>query len=58
MEEKTMQELYEMIQNQQEQINTLSWSLKRLERQADLNDNQLHEMVNSLTECVDKLLGI
>lgn len=56
--EKTNQELYEIMQAQQAQIDTLIKDLKELKRQSDLNDNQLYEIVNSLTDCVDKLLGI
>lgn len=57
--EKSNQELYEMIQElqitikkQQKEINYLN------NKYNDLDIDSFFEMINALTECVDKLLGI
>lgn len=54
----TNQELYEIIQAQQEQINDLQEKYIKLKEWSDLNDYWLREMIDALTENVDKLYGI
>lgn len=54
----TTQELYEIIQTQQKEIEKLQKNLKNLKEWSDLNDYQLREMIDALTESVDKLMGI
>lgn len=54
----TIEELYEIIKEQQEEINDLKCRLTRLKEWSDLNDYYLREMIGSLTENVNELLGI
>lgn len=56
--EKTNQELYEIIQALREDIDDIKKRLNNLKKWSDLNDYYLQEEINSLTECVDKLMGI
>lgn len=52
----TTQELYEIIQTQQKEIEKLQENLKNLKEWSDLNDYWLREMIDALTESVDKLM--
>lgn len=54
----TIEELYEIIKEQQNKINTLEKELLLLRQWSDNNDYWLREMIDALTESVDKLLGI
>lgn len=54
----TIEELYEIIKEQQEEINDLKCRLTRLKEWSDLNDYYLREMIDSLTESVNELMGI
>lgn len=54
----TIEELYEMIKEQQNQINTLEKELLLLKQWSDDNDYWLREMIDALTENVDKLYSI
>lgn len=51
----TIEELYEIIKEQQEEINDLKCRLTRLKEWSDLNDYYLREMIDALTDNVDKL---
>ena len=53
--EKTNQELYEIIQTQQEEIADLRNKYNKLKEWSDLNDYWLREMIDALTDSVDKL---
>lgn len=53
--EKTNQELYEIIRTQQEEIADLRDKYNKLKEWSDLNDYQLREMIDALTDSVDKL---
>lgn len=53
--EKTNQELYEIIQAQQEEIADLRNKHNKLKEWSDLNDYWLREMIDALTDSVDKL---
>ena len=54
----TIEELYEMIKEQQNKINALEKELLLLRQWSDNNDYWLREMIDALTESVDKLMGI
>lgn len=56
--EKTNQELYEIIQALREDVDDVKKRLNNLKKWSDLNDFYLQEEIDSLTECVDKLMGI
>ena len=51
----TIEELYEIIKKQQEEIDDLKDHLTRLKEWSDLNDYYLREMIDALTESVDVL---
>lgn len=51
----TIEELYEIVKEQQEEINDLKCRLTRLKEWSDLNDYYLREMIDALTDNVDKL---
>lgn len=53
--EKTNQELYEIIQAQQEVIDDLVLKYNSLKKEVDLNDFQLRDMIDALTDSIDKL---
>ena len=53
--EKTNQELYEIIQAQQEVIDDLVLKYNSLKKEVDLNDFWLRDMVDALTDSIDKL---
>ncbi len=53
--EKTIQELYEIIQAQQVEINDLRDKYNKLKEWSDLNDFWLRDMIDALTDSVDKL---
>ena len=54
----TIEELYEIIKAQQSKIEDLEKELLYLRQWSDDNDYWLREMINSLTESVDRLLNI
>lgn len=54
----TIEELYEIIKEQQKTINALEKELLLLRQWSDNNDYWLREMIDALTESVDKLMGI
>ena len=53
----TIQELYEIIQTQQKEIEKLQQDFKALKEWSDLNDYWLREMIDALTESVEKNTG-
>lgn len=53
--EKTIQELYEIIQALQEQVNSIEKRLNKLKEWSDLNDYYIQEEIDALTDAVDKL---
>lgn len=53
--EKTNQELYEIIQAQQEVIDDLVLKYNSLKKEVDLNDFWLRDMIDALTDSIDKL---
>ena len=50
----TTQELYEIIQTQQKEIQRLKQDFKALKEWSDLNDYWLREMIDALTDSVDR----
>lgn len=54
----TIEELYEIVKEQQTRIATLEKELLLLRQWSDNNDYWLREMIDALTESVDKLMGI
>lgn len=54
----TIEELYEIIKEQQKRIEILERELFLLREWSDDNDYWLREMIDALTESVDKLCGI
>ena len=54
----TIEELYEIIKEQQKRIEILERELFLLRQWSDDNDYWLREMIDALTESVDKLCGI
>ena len=54
----TTEELYEIIKYQQEELNKLKENFIALKEWSDLNDYWLREMIDAVTESVDKLMGI
>ena len=50
----TTEELYAIIQTQQEEIEKLQQNFKALKEWSDLNDYWLREMIDALTESVEK----
>lgn len=54
----TTEELYEIIKQQQEEIDKLYKDFIALKEWSDLNDYWLREMIDALTESVDRLMGI
>lgn len=54
----TTNELYEIIAKQQIEIDILKKDYENLKEWSDLNDYWLREMIDALTESVDKLMGI
>ena len=52
----TIEQLYDMILTQQEQINKLQEHIKALKDLSDLNDYWLREMIDSLTDTVDGIM--
>lgn len=54
----TTEELYEIIKQQQEELDKLQKDFIALKEWSDLNDYWLREMIDALTESVDKLMGI
>ena len=52
----TIEELYEIIMSQQEQINKLEEHIKALKDLSDLNDYWLREMIDALTDTVDGIV--
>ena len=52
----TIEQLYDMIRTQQEQINKLQEHIKVLKDLSDLNDYWLREMIDTLTESVDSIM--
>ena len=53
--EKTNQELYEIIQAQQRIIDDLVLKYNSLKNEVDLNDFWLRDMIDALTDSIDKL---
>ena len=53
--EKTNQELYEIIQAQQEIIDDFVLKYNSLKKEVDLNDFWLRDMIDALTDSIDKL---
>ncbi len=53
--EKTNQELYEIIQAQQGIIDDLVLKYNSLKKEVDLNDFWLRDMIDALTDSIDKL---
>lgn len=54
----TVDELLALIKIQEDRINALEESLLALRKWSDINDRYLEEVVNALTDSVDKLMGI
>lgn len=54
----TIEELYEIIKEQQSKIEDLEKELLYLRQWSDDNDYWLREMIDALTESVDRLMGI
>ena len=54
----TTEELYKIIQEQQEEIDALKEDLSDLRKWSDNNDYWLREMIDALTDSVNKLMGI
>lgn len=54
----TNEELLELIQIQEARITALEASLLSLRQWSDANDRYLEEVVNALTDNVDKILNI
>ena len=53
----TIEELYEIIKEQQSKIEDLEKELLHLRRWSDDNDYWLREMIDALTESVDRLMS-
>lgn len=53
--EKTNQELYEIIRAQQGIIDDLALKYNSLKKEVDLNDFWLRDMIDALTDSIDKL---
>ena len=51
----TNEQLYETIEGQQRTIDRLTLQLNKLQAWSDYNDLSLREMIDSLTDTVDKL---
>ena len=54
----TTEELYKIIQEQQEEIDELKEDLLYLRKWSDNNDYWLREMIDALTDSVNQLMGI
>lgn len=54
----TNEELLELIKIQEVRINVLEKSLLSLRQWSDVNDRYLEEVVNALTDSIDKLMNI
>ena len=54
----TIEELYKIIKEQQNRIESLEKELLLLKQWSDDNDYWLREMIDALTENVDKLYNI
>lgn len=54
----TNEELLELIKIQEARITALEASLLSLRQWSDANDRYLEEVVNALTDSVDKLMNI
>lgn len=54
----TNEELLELIQIQEARITALEASLLSLRQWSDANDRYLEEVVNALTDNVDKIMNI
>lgn len=54
----TTEQLYDIIKIQQDEINQLRHELNSLKEWSDMNDYWLREMIDALTDSVDKLMGI
>lgn len=52
----TIEELYEIIKEQQTEINDLKCHLSRLKEWSDLNDYYLREMIDALTDTTDGIV--
>ena len=52
----TIEQLYEIILSQQEEINKLNERFQALKDWSDLNDYWLREMIDTLTESVDGIM--
>jgi len=52
----TIEQLYEIIVRQQEEIEKLTTDFKALKEWSDLNDYWLREMIDALTDSVDDLM--
>lgn len=54
----TNEELLELIQIQEARITALEANLLALRQWSDANDRYLEEVVNALTDSVDKLMNV
>ena len=54
----TIEELHEIIKAQQSKIEDLEKELLHLRKWSDDNDYWLREMIDALTDSVNKLMGI
>ena len=54
----TTEKLYEIIKQQQEELDKLQRDFTALKEWSDLNDYWLREMIDALTDSVNKLMGI
>ena len=54
----TNEELLELIQIQEARITVLEASLLALRQWSDANDRYLEEVVNALTDSVDKIMNV
>ena len=52
----TVEQLYDIIKIQQDEINALRMEVSHLKEWSDLNDYWLREMIDALTESVDSIM--
>lgn len=55
---QAVEELQRIVTKQRNEIKQLNSRLGKLKEWSDLNDYYLEEMINSLTDSVDKLMGL
>lgn len=55
---QAIKDLQNIVARQRVEIKQLNVRLGKLKEWSDLNDQYLEEMINSLTHCVDNLMGM